>query len=280
MNGMDIVYVWVNSGAHATTDLRYSLRSLEENWLGNFRVTVVGDEPPGTTGYWHLPTARNSDPHLPKALDAVHKMQAICNARHIGDRFAYWYDDVYLLKPVDQAFLERRVATHEVTRDMVARGAVRKHAQQVLATAKVLFDAGFKRVWNYETHTPRIFDKRRMQEVLDLYRPAASRLLLPTLYFNHFHRGQEPALLSRLDDVKAGFYGLTDCPRSFPPAATTNDLEAMRTYAANCAGKAYLNHNDRGLDVGLQFLRHSLWPQPSSFEMPEHATPQRATMAQ
>jgi hypothetical protein len=269
----DIVYVWVNAGPHATTDLRYSLRSLEDNWLGQFQVTIVGDNPPGATGFWHLPMDRLPDPHLPKALDAVRKMQAICNARHIGERFAYWYDDVYLLRPVDTAFLERRVATQEITKDMVIKGGARKHAQQVLRTAQVLFDAGFKRVWNYETHTPRVFEKRKMQEVLDLYRPAGNRLLLPTLYFNHFHRNQEPHIISRLDDVKAGFYGITDCPRSFPPAPTTDDLKARDTYAQQCIGKAYLNHNDRGIDVGLQYLRHSLWPEPSSFELQDKLAP-------
>lgn len=265
--GTDIVYVWINAGPFAPDDLKYSLRSVEQNWVGNFRVSIVGDRHPGLKEFWHIPHTRMEDPHLPKALDSVRKMEAIINTPYIQEGFVYMYDDTYLLRPMDQMYIRQRVALREIPADWSVLGTNRKHQLQLYETVKALRQHGFKRVWDYETHTPRWYEKRKMQEVIDTYRPAGNRLLLATLYYNHHYKHQEPRLLRPNDECKVVFAGRrTD---GVPPAPTTNPMMAMEHYRSHIGTNHFWNHKDGGIsDVGLQYLRHSLWPEPSSFEAP------------
>ena len=121
-------------------------------------------------------------------------------------------------------------------------------------------------MWNYETHIPRMYDKRKLGEVMDIYRPAGNRLLVATLYFNHHWPNQEPEMMHMLDDVKVAFFGSRD-RGTVPPAPTANVEEGMAYYAKHLVGKHFMNHNNRGIaDFNLQYLRHSLYPNPSVFE--------------
>jgi len=268
MTGTDIVIVWIQADEHAAHDLKYALRSLEQHWMGNFRVTIVGDKPPGLQRFYHLPHQRMAATEHPKALDAVRKLEAIVAAPHIQQRFVYAYDDTYLLRPVDELYLAKRRAVREVPDTWTVGDAGKVHKVALFNTVQCLRDHGFKRIWDYETHMPRVFEKRKLQEVMDLYKPAERRLLVPTLYFNHHYRHQEPELLSPLDDCKVVFYG-RHSKDSVPPAPTTDSAAAIAYYAKHCVGKHLWNHNNNGMrDVNLQYLRHSIWPDASAFEIP------------
>lgn len=268
MTRTDIVYVWIDNPPFAADDLKYSLRSVEENWLGQFRVTIVGDKPKGLGEFWHVPHVRAADQRYPKALDSVRKMEAIIAAKHIQDGFVYMYDDTYLLRPMDAMYIRQRVAKCEMALDFHINGSGRKHNVALSDTVKALRDAGFKRIWNYETHTPRFFEKRKMQEVIDTYKPGENRLLLATLYFNHHFKHQEPNILHPMDSVKAVFAGSDAF--GIAPLNTEDPLLAMDHYHKCIQGKHFLNHNNAGIqDVGLQYLRHKLWSEPSSCEVQE-----------
>jgi hypothetical protein len=264
--------------AHGGLDLRYALRSWEHNWKGLFRITLVGEKPPGLNELWLVPHQKAVSNHFPRALDAVEKVKLMCTAGYMrNDRFIYSYDDIYLLRPADEADVDRRIGLREISRDeafgtvpsVYAKG---KHGRLVLQTARRLFERGHVRVWNYETHIPRFYERRKMLDVIDVYKPGENRLLLSTLYFNHFYPDQEPVLMNPMDNIKAGFYGKVNDPRSLPPYRG-NERDAMAHYRRQLTGKLWLNHNDLGLDVGLQHLRHTLWPEPSCFESQPPAPP-------
>lgn len=272
--GTDIVYPWIAGNAFANDDLKYSLRSVETNWVGRFRITIVGDRHPGLKDVWHVPHERLNEPHLPKALDSVRKMETILATPYIQDGFVYMYDDVYLLQPMDAMYIRQRFATAEIAPDWHLTGTGRKHQAQLFATVKALREKGFKRIWNYETHTPRWYEKRKMQEVIDIYRPAGNRLLLATLYFNHHYRHLEPTILHPMDTVKVAFSTNRFGDHSVPMPATNDPILQMQAFEKLIVGKHYLNHNNGGIgQVGLQYLRHSLWPEPSEMEIPTRIQP-------
>lgn len=273
MQGTDWVIPWINPGGPGSRereDLKFALRSLERYWVGNVRVTIIGDDP-GFTHLWHASHQREATDDHPKALDAVRKMEAIIGLAYVQERFAYGYDDTYLLRPVDELYLSRRRATKEIPADWNGTVSTRKWSSALANTVQVLRDNGFTRIWNYETHMPRFFEKRKMLEVIHLYKAAERRLLLPTLYFNHHFKGQEPEILSPHDDCKVIFTGRND-GQGVPPAATTNEVKALIHYKQATIGKHFLNHNNRGMaDPAMQYLRHALWPEPSTFEGKQHA---------
>jgi hypothetical protein len=270
--GTDFVYQWLNCDEHAATDIKYSLRSLEQNWLGNLRVTVVGDRPKDFGQMFHIPHQPVQTPHQQRALDAVRKMEAVLGARHIQERFVMMHDDHYLLRPMDEMYVMRRRAVSEIDPLWEPTDANRKHKRLLYETAKALREKGFTRVWNYETHIPRMYEKRKMAEVIDIYRPAGNRLLLATLYYNHHYRHQEPELMHPYDDCKVAFFGSRE-KHTVPPPLTSDTDAAMAYYAQALIGKHFMNHNNRGIaDFNLQYLRHSLWPEPSVFEPPPQPT--------
>jgi hypothetical protein len=269
----DIVYPWIDGNAHALNDLRYSLRSLEEMWKGTFKVTIVGAKPTSLTGFWHIPMDRLTDPHAPKALDAVRKMQAILDCGQIRQRFVYMYDDICFLRPMDMDLIEQRIGMYEITPEWRIGDRAKRHHLLLLNTVNALRDKGLKRVWNYETHSPRVFDKRKMAEVIDIYRPAGNRLLLPTLYFNHHWPNQPPMLMSEMPDVMARFAGRANTRFDIAPAPTADNEKAVPYYIEKMNGCRYLNWNNGGMRVGLQYARHSLFPDPSSFEYTEPKRP-------
>lgn len=269
----DIVYVWHHGGDRAVEDLRYSLRSVEDNWgttraSSMARVFIVGDRPPGWGGFFHLPHEHQSSKmgvFRPKVVDAVRKMKVILDCDQITERFLYMYDDICLLQPVDAAYFERRFAVREVTNTEPI--STTRHAMQGWDTVKALRQAGCTRVWNYETHLPRLFEKRRMREVIARFDPEVNRLLLPTLYFNYHYRDQEPTLLHKMDSVKAGFYGSEDA-NGYGRSREVDPERACRYHLQCMAGKTFLNWNDKGIkDPGLFYAMNTLWPKPSHFEV-------------
>lgn len=275
----DIVFVWVHSGDRAVEDLRYALRSLEDNWGTRqgqtFRVFIVGDRPPGWGDFMHVPhhheSSREKGLVCPKAVDAVRKMNAIINCSTIGERFIYTYDDVCFLKPIDAEYFDRPMANNEMLDTSNFPGS--RWGKQVKDTYKALKAYGLRRVWNYETHLPRLFEKKKMREVIERFKPEENRLLLPTLYFNYHHAEVEPRILNKFDDVRAGFYG-REAENSFPRSREIDEALACAYHRRLFTGKQFVNWNDEGIkDPGLFYALHSLWPTPSSFEVHRIAIP-------
>lgn len=272
----DIVYVWVHAGDRAVEDLRYSLRSVEENWMrGSYRVFIVGDRPPHWGDFMHLPHAHESSKErglkYPKAVDAVRKMKAILDCPQIGEQFVYMSDDVALLRPLDAEYLAVRRAALEL--DPAQKVGGTKWRTWIWNTYEALKQAGCTRVWNYETHLPRVFEKRRMREVIARFDPEKNHLLLPTLYFNYFHKDQPPELLHKLDNVRVVFFDTEDglshgrSREREPERACAYHLDRMR-------GKHLLCWNNNGMkDPGLFYAIHALFPRKSAFEQLRVAPP-------
>lgn len=276
MSKLELVYVWVDADEMALEDLRFSLRSVERHCLPNYRITIVGDKPTGMGGVLHAPMERKVNVDHPKAYDAVWKMEKICGIRELQERFCLMYDDVHFIADFDELFLSVRRAVKEIPKDFELHATSRKHTHAKRETVKALREAGFNRIWDYETHLPRMFEKRKMLEVIHTYKALERRLLLPTLYFNHHYKHQEPELLSKFDNVKVNFAGHGE-GTSVPPANSKNPELAIQYYRPFLVGKTVWNHNNRGMkDYGLQCLRHALFPEQSHFEKKPVLTLQKA----
>lgn len=282
---IDIVIPWINHGTPdkrgftpANRELTYVLRSIEKHIVGTYRVTVVGDCPPNLGGIQYIPHMRRAQAELPpmpngsrlypKAVDAVDKMRLVLACPHIGEQFVYWYDDQVLHERTTAAELAQVYSIGELRGELLEyRGdGSHAHLRHKQATLQALKQAGYPApIWDFETHVPRMFTKRHMARVLDRFKPEQDRLLLPTLYYNTSpdRIGTTPHVLTKLDQVAALFRAHdTERTHGQPPPGT----DPIEHTARLCAGKRFINWNERGMHAGLQGYLRRTFPHRSTHE--------------
>lgn len=256
------IYPWINIGGYCEQELKMSLRSLEAHVVGNYRVFVVGDCPPRLADLVYIKHERNLvGPHI-KCVDAVQKLQRVIDTPQVPDQFVYMADDIALLRPFEASDVAMPIGLCEV--DEHYRMDTINDAL-MMRTVQALRAAGHTRVWNYETHMPRLFSKRRLQEIFAKYDPAKNHLMIPTLYFNHFWKDQKPVLLSKMDNRLARFAGKENANSFGLPLPSGQG--STKAYHLRCMhGKAFANWNDAGLCQGLVDALREHLPTKSTHE--------------
>lgn len=261
------VYPWINPGGYAEKELRMSLRSLGENVLGDYRVFVIGDCPATLADITYVPHDRTlTGPHA-KCVDAVRKLELAIATPQIGEHFVYMADDIALLAPFHPNDVAKPVALYEVLDGQVLLNKINDALVQ--RTVNALRERGLKRVWYYETHMPRLFEKRKLQEVLDIYKPAENGLMIPTLYFNHHFPEQEPIILHKADNLLARCTG-RESETTFGPRPG-HRAQVKAQYLNIFTGKRYLNWNDDAISQGFVDALLTLFPKKATHETSTNA---------
>jgi len=264
---ISFVYPWINPGGFAEKELRMSLRSLEQNVIGDYRVFVIGDCPATLADIVYVKHDRTLAVDHAKCVDAVRKLELAIATKQIGEHFVYMADDIALLAPFQPADLHERFALYEVMPGQMPLNKM--NDALVLRTVNALRERGLKRVWYYETHMPRLFEKRKLQEVISLYKPAENGLMIPTLYFNHHFPEQEPTLLHKIDNVMARCIG-RDSDTTFGPHP--GKPAAVKSYYLRVLkGKRYLNWNDDAISQGFVDALLTLFPTKATHETSTNA---------
>lgn len=256
------VYPWINPGGYAEKELRMSLRSLEDNVLGKYRVFVIGDCPATLGDIVYVKHERTLAADNAKCVDAVRKLEAAIATPQIHEHFVYMADDIALNQPFHPSDLATPVALYEVKNGQVLLNKINDALVQ--RTVNALRERGHQRIWYYETHMPRLFEKRKLQEVFNIYKPAENGLMVPTLYFNHFWPEQEPIILHKADNILARCTG-RESETTFGPRP--GNAAAVKAHYLNIfKGKRYINWNDDALSQGFVDALLSLWPKKASHE--------------
>ena len=253
---IDVIIPFVKS--HSGFDeLKYAVRSIEQNLKEDFRLVIIGEAPEWLNlenkDVLFIPTKRNDTAAFTNCLDANNKMNKLLLNEDISSDFIITYDDIYFLKNTTKTDLET----------VYAKGDGNTTASSIwskllLQTCNHLKVKG-KTQFNFETHTPRLINKKNMTEVYKTYRPIRHRLLHFTLYFNHFLSNKLPILLSHENKIKAGFYGTSDI-HSLSNKGTVSDIQKR------ISGFKFLNHDDKGLSKNLEKLISKRFPNKSKFE--------------
>jgi hypothetical protein len=162
---LDIVYIYKHK---EHSPLRYSLRSLENYPHRN--VFIVGDCPAYLQNIIHIPYIFGVD----RTQNAWGQIKAACLNVMVSDRFCFFNDDFYILKPtIEIPYYERSV---DKKREGGAHG-------KALAKTRALFP-NFK---NFDSvHTPIIFDKRLFLSLYDHY-DISQGYCYKSLYGNHYN---------------------------------------------------------------------------------------------
>ena len=235
-------------------ELRYSLRSIEKHFKFPFRVVIVGDLPDWVDPQFilHIPHERVEGISQNTLYDAITKQSLFNYHFDTSLHFIRMYDDIYILKDVDIVDIATVKAMYSWETIPIREGV---WWSQLYATIDILKEKGYS-PWNTETHLPELFNKEKLQWIINVYSALEKRLLLSTLYFNTFYPLINPLLFSK--DFAIQFYNNID-NRFY--TSSEGDL------FAKCQGKTYLNHNNAGLNENLQNFLSKTFTQKSRFEL-------------
>jgi len=180
---MQFVWFYV-PGPDSGLELKLSIRSVQRNFDGDARITVVGTKPTWYSGHF-IPL----QPHLRsrEALsrrpfrDTQGKLSHCLHHPEIDGTFAWMMDDVYFMKQTSLKDLSvprfdpwYRVNTKTVWHQLIriTFAELAKHGKSNL---------------QYGTHLPHVFEKSKLAEMFAKYDYPRQLLLFEILYGNHVH---------------------------------------------------------------------------------------------
>lgn len=178
----DVVYFVKN--CDIDEELRYSLRSLEENW--KFRdVWFYGGCPKGLRPDHHIPVLQDA---RSKFENVRNTMREVCTNNAITEDFWLFNDDFFILKPVSEDMppqyngdLYERIVRIEDRHGQVSTTYTKKlrHLASTLRNARLSTK-------NYAVHKPMLVNRKKMLEVLDRF---PDEPMIRALYGNYWGIG-------------------------------------------------------------------------------------------
>ncbi len=240
----DIIYPYVGHLAQGE-ELRFSLRSLEKNFVGTPKVWIVGDRPDWYQGN-HIPHQQLEHRRYLPRFDQVAKARKILKERKIGQEFLWMMDDVYFLNPITLEELRtprmrgnfhlKKLSTYLPENDWQRS---KKLTWEVLAKeGRPVDDMG--------AHLPYYYEKPKLRALLKKYRLDQNPYVINLLYFNVY-----PTFLPRQSH---------EILRRDQGDGTTQEI------LDRCQDALILNHPDHGYTPAMEDALTKLFPNPSRFE--------------
>ncbi len=175
-------------------ELLYAVRSWCENARFPHRIFIIGDreEWMDTENITVIECPKVSD--IP-TVDLVNKIWTAVNCKEITDRFIWTADDIYVMNPIGLAHIEIPKTTGKMNPH--TRSGWKKESME--KTVEILADTGLPTL-DYDTHTPVLFDKKKLMESLPHNdHKAQAALMFVSVYFNA-HSRVHPARLDWMTD--------------------------------------------------------------------------------
>ena len=249
---VDVVYPYAASG-QVWDELRYSVRSVAENFLDLRNIWIVGDTPEWLINSHLIPKDRPyQTDDLSRNRDYTQSLLWAATNPEISDPFLAINDDHYLLAPMTtQNILERTLVRENM--DIYSKDergtADRKWQLALWEQYDRLKQIGMSG-WNFECHTPVLVSKENIINTWAFFGYGDGRLIWKTAYFNMFPPVNRDGYLSEESGHKAGIYS----PISY------DEIKKQGNSAI------YLNHNDEGLNEDLQRYIQERFPSSSIYE--------------
>lgn len=166
-------------------ELKYSLRSLEQNFLDLRKVYLIGKRPDfidaSKVTYIYFP----DEPTGNKDRNLIQKMVYLSTLPQLTENFLMNSDDHFIL---------REIRTEDIKPYIEPKKRKYNHAKlwqrRFMRTRSILEDNGFP-AWNYDTHTPHVIQKKSCKEMLK-YNFDGGGLTAFSLYFNITLKEEDP----------------------------------------------------------------------------------------
>lgn len=227
------------------SELRYALRSISANVKDLGRIFVVTTCPPD----WlkDVEIIPVPDVHTcNKDANLFDKILYVCKNTDISEQFLVWSDDQVALKPVD---LNRLNIYNPRNRETFAKKDG-KWSRRMINTLDYLASQGVKINYNWDSHTPHLYNKADVIRILESVNYAdLPGYCLDTLLCGL--SGKTPD--SKQEDVKY--------------TAEVQGQGRLLTLSALLARPySWLGYNDWGFNSGVKEYLDGLFPAPSRFE--------------
>lgn len=251
---IDVVYPYIIEPGWDS--LKYSIRSMEKNFLDLRNIWVFGDKPSWANDKLRVAeisrdTGNLKNDTLRRNRDTCNKMFTAATHPDMSQEFMYAGDDHYLLVPWNREnFFNRDQLVRE---DLTAipnelKVDLTEWQEALWITYDKLQAHGFNG-WSYETHTPKILNKSHLVKMFAFFGYGDGNCIWHTAYFNMFPV-LGPANFSEEPGRKVSVY----------EHMTKDEI------LARVRDGVFLNHNDDGLNTELREVIEDLFPEKSSFE--------------
>ena len=276
-----VVIPYHNDGSKWEHDgeLRYMLRSIDENFDFDYDVTIFARK--------NIPWIQNAKvlnieryypphimekmkwkkPHYENFFDTINKIKLASQMDDLQENILYTYDDVILLKKQSEEQIRTVYGSSKLTDKNIhfwmnpGKNKWKNTIFQAIDRAK-----GFGQVYLYETHLPRYFTKSNLRQMFKIF--PIDKVDIPyapsTLYYNMFY--DKPDYLYMESDeavdnkIKAGFY-----QQDYHLCDSFSSLD-MESVEKAVKDKIWLNYNDRGLTEHLKKWIYTRFTKKSRFE--------------
>jgi hypothetical protein len=184
---MDVVYPYRRSPGDF--ELRYSLRSLSN--VPHDRVIIAGEIPLTTSD--RVVTVKNPRTGADRYMSSTSNIFAAIGRADVSSDFIVMNDDIFVLKPWTFQHADRGPLSDYLD-DPSVKGYYRS---RVADTLKILKAHGIDDPLFFGLHTPTVYNRARLVDLMRDFPMPKNKYLLRTLYNNIF---PQPSI--RRDDVK------------------------------------------------------------------------------
>ncbi len=190
-------------------ELKFALRSIHYNLVGNFNVILLGDKPSWCKNVTHIPMERIKGMMYNTFMDQCTKIKTAMELSYIGSGFIYMYDDTFFMQKIKLQEIQELKAWENMTdvkQWFKKTSASKRWCDIMKKTLNILQEKNLP-IYNYETHCPRYFNVRNLKKLYAEYAPQMEPFQISTLYFNTFYKNKEPRILKPWgDNFKLGIY--------------------------------------------------------------------------
>jgi hypothetical protein len=226
-------------------ELLFTLRSWYEKTCFPANLVIIGDrEDWFGEEIFFIEHQRTSDN---PQIDTMEKLKLAIESPEVTERFIWTNDDIYLVNRVSLAHIE----IPKVLGDLNPKKFKGVYAENMSRTIMLLDKFGLPKL-NYGTHTPVLFEKFKLVEMLERFPEAESGVLFSSLYFNSQAFPAYPIVL----DWETDQFLLPVISQK------PNEERAIELLQR----KVFLNNTVSGHSAWLEKFLEQMFPEPSIFE--------------
>lgn len=232
-------------------ELKYSLRSLEKNYQGNYKVVIVGE----------MPTFINDKvlfidvPHTGKSPreDVATKRICVDTHKHIPEEYYWMNDDIYFVNPVTREDLGIPTVICDLDEGMSKYDKQTPWGKDMHKTYEYLCDNGYPTL-NYATHVPHKIRKSIAAELNHSMDLVHNPHVFENLYYNIHFQELLPYWL-HLDHKNNLLFSVN---RPNPDWHKVDE---------QLLSKKFMNNGEAGMSEDFIALLERLFPDKSPFEV-------------
>lgn|GEM_PF-2819308 len=181
---LQFVWCYWHEGAKQD-EIRFSMRSIEANYQGEFSFLVIGDKPPWYEGPWiDKPRLAKGRGFRRGLRDVLSKMNMLSGHPAVDDQFVWMMDDVFMVNPVTREEIEQPRADGRIKSSRV------NGWRSVKTNTKEWLESNEMQVYDYATHLPHYVEKAKLNEMFKSLDPEEGVFLWEVAYHNFF--GHKP----------------------------------------------------------------------------------------